>query len=179
MTVSLISSSRRSRLSPSSHRLFAGNACGTIGLLHTLMNVPEGLRVFAPDSWLENFARSTHALEDDSTGGASSPKDPLARAELLEKDGAIAELHDHATSSSANQTGRGSLDDSVETHFIALIHARGRLYELDGRKKGPVDHGPTTQEALLTDACGVVKELMQRDPDELRFTIVALAPKQS
>ena len=33
------------------------NACGTIGLLHALLNAPEGLRtsVIHPDSWLHSF----------------------------------------------------------------------------------------------------------------------------
>jgi ubiquitin carboxyl-terminal hydrolase L3 len=49
------------------------------------------------------------------------------------------------------------------------------LYELDGRKSFPINHGITTPETLLEDACAVVKQFMARDPEEVRFTIVALA----
>lgn len=51
----------------------------------------------------------------------------------------------------------------------------GCLYELDGRKSCPINHGPCTQETLLEGATNVVKKFMERDPDEVRFTIIALA----
>lgn len=153
--------------------LSAGNACGTIGLLHTLMNLPDQVKTFRDGSWLANFDKDTTLAGTDG-----SPASATLRAERLEGDSRIASLHDQATSSDANQTGRGSLEDSVETHFIALVHRGGTLYELDGRKKGPVNHGPTTQAGLLRDACRVVRELMDRDPGELRFTLLALAPTQ-
>jgi ubiquitin carboxyl-terminal hydrolase L3 len=96
----------------------------------------------------------------------------------LEGDSTIKTLHDQATSDETNQTSRGSLEDNVITHFVALVHVNGGLYELDGRKDGPVRHGDTTKETLLKDACEVVEDFMKRDPDEMRFTILALAPKR-
>ena len=45
----------------------------------------------------------------------------------------------------------------------------------DGCRAGPVSHGPTTADTLLQDAAGVVREFMARDPEELRFTVIALA----
>jgi ubiquitin carboxyl-terminal hydrolase L3 len=92
----------------------------------------------------------------------------------LEGDTKIASLHEAATAE--GQTDRGSLDQKIITHFIALVHVSGTLYELDGRKAGPVRHGPTTPETLLQDACKVVQQFMERDPGEMRFTILALAP---
>lgn len=144
-----------------------GNACGTIGLLHAVMNVPEGLRTFQSGSWLQEFAADCPPMLD-----------PVAKAERLESDETIATLHDAATSSESNQTDRGNLDDKLITHFIALIESGGILYELDGRKTGPVSHGPTTPMTLLQDSCKVVKKYMENDPEEMRFTIIALAPKQ-
>lgn len=32
-------------------------------------------------------------------------------------------------------------EEEVEEHFIAFIEKNGKLYELDGCKKCPVDHG--------------------------------------
>ena len=146
-----------------------GNACGTIGLLHGLYNVPEPLRVAAvkPDSRLSSF------LE-----GCPAALDPVAKAEQLEANVAIRDHHDAATSSEDNATSRGNINDKVDTHFIALTCVNNGLFELDGRKAGPVRHGPTTQATLLKDACQVVKNFMARDPNEMRFTILALAPKQ-
>lgn len=44
----------------------------------------------------------------------------------------------------------------------------------DGRKAFPINHGPSSQENLLEDACRVIKLFMERDPEEVKFTIVAL-----
>jgi ubiquitin carboxyl-terminal hydrolase L3 len=145
-----------------------GNACGTIALLHALFNIPESLRIsnFRPNSYLQTFSDDCSLLLD-----------PIAKAERLENDPFVAQLHDDATSSSVNATDRGHLDDDIVTHFIALVHVGGRLYELDGRKEGPIDHGPTTPQTLLKDSTVVVKKFMAKDPEEMRFTILALAPQ--
>jgi ubiquitin carboxyl-terminal hydrolase L3 len=143
-----------------------GNACGTIGLLHSLLNTPEPFNQFQPDSWLHTFKLSCEG------------QTPVRRAEILEADDTIATLHDAATASSENATSRGRLDDDIITHFIALVCVNGVLYELDGRKAGPIAHGTTSTSTLLPDACRVIREFMARDPDEIRFTILALAPKQ-
>ena len=144
-----------------------GNACGTIGLLHSLLNLPEPLKMMIQqDSWLEKFSDSCPA-----------PLDPTAKAEILEADSKIEKMHDAATSDESNATDRGSTKDEILTHFVALVCVNDRLYELDGRKQGPVDHGPTSQATLLKDAIGVVQTFMARDPTEMRFTMTALAPK--
>ena len=143
-----------------------GNACGTIGLLHALLNAPEPIRQFKPGSWLQDFQSACPAAMD-----------PVQKAERLEGDPRIAALHDRATASEQNCTDRGRLEDRLVTHFVAFVAGRdGQLYELDGRKAGPVPHGATT--SLLRDACRVIRQtFMARDPNELRFTILALAPK--
>ena len=40
-------------------------------------------------------------------------------------------------------------------HFIAFVPCDGFLYELDGRKSGPVNHGPTSADTVLQDAVKV------------------------
>merc|ERR1712150_107195 len=102
----------------------------------------------------------------------------VAKAERLEGDNEIERMHESATSSEANQTNRGSLDDAIITHFVALVNVGGGLYEMDGRKDGPIHHGKTTTETFLADSCRVIEQFMKRDPGELRFTIMALAPTQ-
>eukprot|EP00816_Leptocylindrus_hargravesii_P012989 CAMPEP_0196803430 /NCGR_PEP_ID=MMETSP1362-20130617/2841_1 /TAXON_ID=163516 /ORGANISM="Leptocylindrus danicus, Strain CCMP1856" /LENGTH=253 /DNA_ID=CAMNT_0042175019 /DNA_START=46 /DNA_END=807 /DNA_ORIENTATION=+ len=141
-----------------------GNACGTIGVLHALANINVDL--IQPESWISTFLHR-----------ATCDTDPLVKAEILESDDVIETLHDDATQNNNNATGRGEIDDEVLTHFIAFTNVDGMLYELDGRKDGPICHGETKQEQLLEDSCRVIKLFMERDPEELRFTILALAPK--
>merc|ERR1712038_820584 len=149
-----------------------GNACGTIGILHALANIPNALQSAAiqPQSWLSTF------LE---TCPAALP--PITKAEILEDNDQIESMHDEATSDTTmNQTSRGNIEDKVETHFVSIVNVNGELVELDGRKDGPIRHGPTTEMSLLKDACQkVVKKFMERDPGEVRFTILALAPSQT
>ena len=144
-----------------------GNACGTIGILHALANLPPSIAemTIEPHSWLHRFYAST-----------PTSMDPLHKAEILESDDEIDTKHDKATSDPMNQTSRGSLRDQVLTHFVALVNVSGGLWELDGRKQGPVRHGDTTEGTFLKDACRVVKGFMDRDPEQVKFTILALAP---
>lgn len=145
-----------------------GNACGTIGLLHSLLNIPKPLQgsTFKANSWMHSFAND-----------CPISMSPINKAEILEGDQKVASLHDQATSSELNQTNRGNIEDNVITHFISIVNVDNTLYEMDGRKDGPVLHGNTSPETLLQDAANVVKKFMTRDPDEMRFTILALAPK--
>lgn len=142
-----------------------GNACGTIGLLHAIINAPEAIRIIDRNSWLAKFADE-----------CPIPLSPIAKAERLEGDQTIAKLHDDATISQANSTRRGNRDDKVETHFAVLVCVGDHLYELDGRNEGPISHGPTTQASLLKDSCRIIQQIMARDPSETRFAITALAP---
>lgn len=149
-----------------------GNACGTIGILHALGNLSArqegGDDLIKRGSWMDRFySKCPCALS------------PTEKASVLESDKEIETMHDAATSDDANQTGRGNLEDTVNTHFVALVHVDGGLYELDGRKEAPIHHGPTEGASFLKDACGVVDKFMQRDPGEVRFTIVALAAKKA
>jgi len=148
-----------------------GNACGTIGVLHALGNIPEALKAAAipSNSWLGKFYESCPPEMDN-----------IQKAEILEGDDEIESKHDAATSDRDNQTSRGNIDDKLETHFVAVVCKDGGLYELDGRKEGPVRHGDTSPENFLKDACKkVVQTFMDRDPGEMRFTMLALAPTQS
>lgn len=63
----------------------------------------------------------------------------------------------------------------VLLHFVCFSERDGSLYELDGRKFGAINHGPTSPETLLKDTCAVVKEMMAAT-DNIRFTMMALAP---
>ncbi|CAN0101751.1 unnamed protein product [Ectocarpus sp. 13 AM-2016] len=90
------------------------------------------------------------------------------------KEDELEEVHEEAAQ--GGQSDQIAREEKINTHFVCLTEMDGTLYELDGRKESPVPHGSTSPATLLQDACAVVKQFMDRDPGELRFTIVALAP---
>ena len=53
----------------------------------------------------------------------------------------------------------------------------GHLYELDGRKAGPVKKGKISEDNFLSEAAGACREYMSRDPDNINFTVVALTAR--
>ncbi|XP_062861656.1 ubiquitin carboxyl-terminal hydrolase isozyme L3 isoform X1 [Trichomycterus rosablanca] len=137
-----------------------GNACGTIGLIHAVANNQAHLE-FEPNSPLKEFILQ------------SCKMNPQEKAAFLEKDESIRVTHE--SSAQEGQTEAPNVDEKVDLHFISFVNVGGKLYELDGRKPFPIVHGTTTEESFLADAAEVCKKFMARDPQELRFTVVALS----
>ncbi|KAI1241817.1 Ubiquitin carboxyl-terminal hydrolase isozyme L3 [Lamprotornis superbus] len=135
------------------------NACGTIGLIHAIANNRDKMN-FETNSSLKKF------LED------SLSMTPEERAKYLETYEAIRVTHE--SSAHEGQTEAPSIDEKVDLHFIALVNVGGHLYELDGRKPFPINHGETSDDSFLEDAIEVCKKFMERDPEELRFNAIAL-----
>ncbi|XP_065178951.1 ubiquitin carboxyl-terminal hydrolase isozyme L3-like [Sycon ciliatum] len=136
-----------------------GNACGTIGLLHSISNSKD--RVDLEEGYLTNFISHTKDMT------------PAERGSYLEGDDTISAAHEE--SANEGQSEVPSDRDSVNLHFVALVPHKDSLYELDGRKPFPVNHGPTTLDTFLQDGALVCQKFMARDPSELHFTILALA----
>ena len=65
-------------------------------------------------------------------------------------------------------------EDEVNLHFVALVQKHGKLWELDGRKSFPIDHGPSSPDSLLSDAAKVAKQFISQT-DSLSFNLIALA----
>ncbi|KLO11532.1 peptidase C12 ubiquitin carboxyl-terminal hydrolase 1 [Schizopora paradoxa] len=144
------------------------NACGTIGLLHALMNSPVAMK---PDCALSEFIDACKAI-----------KSPEERAKLLEETHLFANMHSEAASS-----GQSAVPSNLDTenHFTCFVQApssgpdeaRGakgmRLVELDGRRAGPIDRGAS--ENLLMDAARFVKENFIAQSENINISMIALA----
>ncbi|CAB4436423.1 unnamed protein product [Rhizophagus irregularis] len=135
------------------------NACGTIGLLHTLASNTDVIKIDGP---LKSLLDKTKNLT------------PEERAKVLEEDEGLAEAHQ--ASASSGQTKAPRADEDVNSHFAAFVEKDGSLYELDGRKPFPINHGKCTD--LLKDSAKIIKKFMNRDPDKIEFTVIALSSNQ-
>eukprot|EP00088_Acartia_fossae_P008180 TRINITY_DN13888_c0_g1_i1.p1 TRINITY_DN13888_c0_g1~~TRINITY_DN13888_c0_g1_i1.p1 ORF type:complete len:238 (+),score=68.42 TRINITY_DN13888_c0_g1_i1:30-716(+) len=134
------------------------NACGTVALLHSVLNNRED--IILKDGVLKNFF------------DVSENKNAEEKAEMLEGDDSICEVHDDAAKD--GQTNAPNLEDSVDYHFVTFVRVDGHLYELDGRKPGPVKMSPCDKDSFLSLAAIACKEYMTRDPENINFTVLAL-----
>ena len=139
------------------------NACGTVALMHSVINNVLGGKIRLEEGPLKTFVESTLSLS------------PEERAVRLEADDAICSSHDSAARE--GQTRAPARDDRVDYHFVSFVRVGGHLYELDGRKAGPVIKGEISEEDFLSEAAGACKEYMSRDPDNINFTVVALTAR--
>ncbi|XP_032691201.1 ubiquitin carboxyl-terminal hydrolase isozyme L3 [Odontomachus brunneus] len=138
------------------------NACGTIALVHSVANNLDTLQL--EDGFLKTFLDETKGLPSAERG-----------ERLINAQGII---DTHMESAQEGQTEAPGEDMEVYHHFIAFVHKDGSLYELDGRKPSSINHGSTSSETLLEDAARICKDYMARDPEEVRFTVVALAANE-
>ncbi|XP_048587400.1 ubiquitin carboxyl-terminal hydrolase isozyme L5 [Nematostella vectensis] len=65
-------------------------------------------------------------------------------------------------------------DDDVY-HFVAYAPINGRLYELDGLREGPIDHGACTLDNWVAVCKPIIETRMQRySSEEIRFNLMAI-----
>ncbi|TYG91219.1 hypothetical protein ES288_A12G244600v1 [Gossypium darwinii] len=167
-----------------------GNACGTIGLLHGVGNVTSEIKL-QEGSYLDRFFKSTASMDLSVSVSACTHVCTcfclhilrfviadfkllygLKRAAFLEKEREMEVAH-----SVAATAGETEASDNVNTHFICFSCVDGKLYELDGRKSGPISHGASSPSSLLQDAAKVIKGMIQKNPESLNFNVIALHKK--
>ncbi|KAG6038220.1 hypothetical protein E4U41_004436 [Claviceps citrina] len=140
------------------------NACGMMGLLHAVCNGPAR-------SLIEQGSTLDQLLKQ------SIPLPPRERSTLLEKTAAIATAHREAAS--GGDTAAPDAHDDVDLHYVCFVKGGdGALWELDGRRKGPIRRGELDEgEDMLSEralSLGVLR-FLEREGGDLRFSAVALA----
>ena len=135
------------------------NACATMALVHLLANQCTD-EDFEPNSSIKQFIKESKQLE------------PEKKANKFESCEAVANAH--AGASEEGQTEAPPASSPVEYHFISFIHNNCTIYEMDGRKHGPVNHGPTKNETFLKDAIQVVKKFVDLSTTNPNFSIQAV-----
>ncbi|KAL2489699.1 ubiquitin C-terminal hydrolase 3 [Forsythia ovata] len=136
-----------------------GNACGTIGLLHAVGNITSEIKLLE-GSFLDRFYKSTANMG------------PSERAAFLENDREMEVAH-----SVAAIAGETEASDNVDTHFICFTCVDGQLYELDGRRAGPISHGASSPSTLLRDAAKVIQQMILKNPESINFNVISISKK--
>ncbi|KAJ9191399.1 hypothetical protein DTO021D3_9160 [Paecilomyces variotii] len=145
------------------------NACGLIGLLHAVSN-GEPRKNITPGSDLEQLLKAAEQLP------------PIQRADLLYESKALESAH--ADAAKLGDTEAPQAEDNVDLHFVAFVKGGdGRLWELDGRRKGPLERGRLaddedvlSEKALDLGVRRFLKIEKEGGNPDLRFSLVSLGP---
>lgn len=145
-----------------------GNACGSIGLLHSTINGPAA-NFIEPDSDLAAIRRRAIPLQMTERADMLYNNKPF---ELAHK--SVEEAGDTLAIPAAENTGQ---------HFVAFVKAEGKLWELEGSRKAPLERGSLAdnEDVLSLRALEMgLKRIIRLKSDErgdVRFSCIALAHK--
>jgi ubiquitin carboxyl-terminal hydrolase L3 len=146
-----------------------GNACGSIGLVHSLLNSEASAHI-KPNSTLDIIRRE------------ALPKTIWERAKVLEESDEFEKAHADAAELGDTTAPTPQSEEHTGQHFVAFIKARdSHLWELEGARKDPLDRGVLKDdEDVLSPAAlekGLVR-LMKIESEkggDLRFSAIAMA----
>jgi len=138
---------------------YVGNACGTIAAIHCIANSAEKMGV-ASDSAVGQLLTRTRGLSPEEIG-----------AQLADME----EFHLASDESAAGgQTEAPEAEEDTDHHFISFVAVDGDIYELDGAKPFPINHGPAGDDMLEAVANVIKAEFMEKDPGNIHFNVMAL-----
>eukprot|EP00042_Codosiga_hollandica_P024122 m.99531 g.99531 ORF g.99531 m.99531 type:complete len:329 (-) comp51443_c0_seq4:85-1071(-) len=137
------------------------NACATQAILSVLLNCPPTVDIGAELSQFKAFA---------------SGLPPAMRGLAISNSDTIRDVHNSfARSESFSSESRKATKDDDLFHFVAYIPFQGRLYELDGLQRGPIDHGECSMENWLFAAAPVISARIERyAATEIRFNLMTI-----
>jgi ubiquitin carboxyl-terminal hydrolase L3 len=146
-----------------------GHACGSIGLLHCVVNGSASAFI-EPNS---TFAR----LREQALGFNVEE-----RAKVLYDSQAFEEAHQSVAEMGDTAAPSAEDGDRLGQHFVAFVKHDGKLWELEGSRKGPIMRGTLGEgEDVLSErgvelGLGRVIEMERKDGGgDLRFSCIALA----
>lgn len=146
-----------------------GNGCGLYALLHLLSNLPPGLLVrgLSCDKLVQTIKSETPPVAE-----ISHLVEQLAQSVRLDDEFGL-----------QGQTEAPAADSEVDLHFIAFIKGKNNhLYELDGRRNGPIDLGDTASpDPNILFEPSLAKKIQAYmngadDESKNRFALMCIAP---
>ncbi len=165
------------------------NACGTLAMLHVLLNIPAGARAAAGvelGAALTEYGAFTAELPPDLRG------DLLASCDAIRTTHNLFARPEPFGADDDDRPARGKKADAY--HFVAYAPVAGTVYELDGLKPAPVALGavPLPAAAAAAAAGGggggvaaaaawlrvalpeILRRIAEYSTDELSFCVLAL-----
>ena len=146
-----------------------GHACGSIGLIHCVMNGPA-------KEYIETGSTFAKLRE------AAIPLGMEERAKLLYESQELEDAHQSVAEMGDTAAPSADEGDRLGQHFVAFVKEGGRLWELEGSRKGPLDRGELGEEedvlserALELGLGRVIKMESESGGGDLRFSCIALA----
>ncbi|XP_059476608.1 ubiquitin carboxyl-terminal hydrolase calypso isoform X2 [Neocloeon triangulifer] len=147
------------------------NSCATHALLSVLMNY-NNLNL---GSTISRLKEHTSGMSPENKGYAIGNVPELARAHNSH---AIPEARRMNDKSSSVSTGRFT---GEAFHFVSYVPIDGKLFELDGLKPFPIDHGPWGENEdwtekfrrVITERLGIANGEQCKD---IRFNLMAVVP---
>ena len=146
------------------------NSCATHALLSVLLNCPD-----------VNLGKTLTKLKSFSTG-----LDPESKGYAIANMVELSCAHNkHARPSNVTLpiSGRkGSVVSSAHAlmpetyHFVSYVPINGRLFELDGLKEYPIDHGPWGEHEEWTDLFHRTISFRLAESENFLFNLMALIP---
>jgi len=144
-----------------------GHACGSIGVLHSVINGPA-----------VNFIKPNSDLEEIRS--LAIPLDMTKRAEMLYNSKPFELAHklvEQAGDSAADLTG-----EHEGGHFVSFVKSGGKLWELEGSRMGPLERGSLSDDedvlsprALDMGIKRIIKLNAEGGEKGLLFSCIALA----
>ena len=137
------------------------NACATQAILSVLLNSEDDKLTLG--STLGEFKEFVGSFDSQMKGLALSNSEAIrsvhnsfSRQNLFEFDQKMA-----------------TKDDDV-FHFVSYVPIQGRLYELDGLKEGPIDHGAVGDDWLDLARPIIEQRMAKYQAGEIHFNLMAL-----
>ncbi|KAM3965152.1 ubiquitin carboxyl-terminal hydrolase calypso [Aphomia sociella] len=147
------------------------NSCATHALLSILLNCPN----LHLGETLSRLKHHTLGMNPENKGWAIGNTPELACAHNSH---AIPQARKKTDKNAGVSTGRFT---GEAYHFVSFVPINGHLFELDGLKPFPTDHGPWAADEDWTDKFRrVMAERLGRDAGEqvhdIRFNLMAVVP---
>ncbi|PQE16335.1 Ubiquitin carboxyl-terminal hydrolase isozyme L3 protein [Rutstroemia sp. NJR-2017a WRK4] len=147
-----------------------GHACGSIGLLHCLINGPTK-EFILPNTTLSRLREQALPLKMED------------RAQMLYDDKEFEDAHQSVAEMGDTAAPSASEGDRLGQHFVAFVKGDdGHLWELEGSRKGPLDRGlladdedVLSENAIAKGIGGVIRMEEEAGGGDLRFSCIALA----